>query len=193
MSDNKTRRQPEYPDIFGGEYEDESIINLPDGSQRLCKRVSFEGEYGEVFEELKKIVANWPTGMYEKGKFGVGIGVEVETIPPSRPYIHDLPIKSKWDSDAPAIFAKSDPGRRLSILANGAERLSDSTSGCGTGDEVLAKLKEVIANWPDEIYKNGQFHFIISAKVMLKGVPPTKDAHYQASVGNLESELHKDA
>lgn len=182
MASNETRRPPRYPDIFDSEYEDEIIHEYLDGSEQLCKCVSFRGEREEVLEELKKIIANWPDGMYAKGEFDVILGVSVQIKSPTKKIPNILPIKQIWEAKYPDIFSKGGYLQKIYVYENGAEKLSDAVPGGGSSSETLEQLKNIIDNWPRGVCDNGHFKFTISMETMLKGKLPLDEINNQTSV-----------
>lgn len=182
MANNETRRPPKYPDIFDSEYEDEIIREYLDGSEQLCKCVSFRGEREEVLEELKKIIANWPDGMYTEGEFDVSLGVCVQIKSPTKKIPNILPIKQIWEAEYPDILSKDGYLQKIDIYENGAKKLSDHTSGSGNSQETLEMLKKIIDNWPHGVCDNGKFKFTISMETMLNGKLPLDEIKNQTSV-----------
>lgn len=182
MTANETLRTHKYPDIFDSEYENESIREYLDGSEQLCKGVSFRGKREEVLDELKKIITNWPCGMYAEGEFDVSLGVCVEIKPPTKKIPKITPVKYIWEPQYSDILSEDGIFQKIAVYENGAEKLSDHTSGSGSSQKTLEMLKKIVANWPHGICDNGKFSFSISMEVMLNGKLPIDEISNQTNV-----------
>lgn len=67
-----------FTELFDDNFGFHKLDALEDGREFLTDVVSFRGESGEIREALEKIAANWPGGIFNKGKFEVSVGVHVK-------------------------------------------------------------------------------------------------------------------